>query len=1093
MRPPSAPPAYPRLAFFIAFVMILAARSAWAGPTASLVGRVTDIAGAPLANVKVEGVDIATNQAFTSQTNRDGLYSLPNLPPGKYRVVVRRLGMRTVIKPGVELHVQDVVALNFSMQAGSIIESVTVPPGAPLIHIEDATLGAVIGPRAIAELPSLTRNPYDFVVLSAGAAPTGVERGIGFAANGQRAESGSFLLDGSDNNDAFASGPGQAVPLDAVREYRILTSSFTAEYGRNAGFIANVVTRGGGNDIHGGAYEYLRNSVFASNTFQNNALGLPRPVFSRNQFGAQLAGPVRKDKLFFFASAESIRVRSSNAVQFYVPTPQLLAVSSPGTQAIFQRYPLPAGLSGSDVLLRPVCPYGAFCNQGAIGIPAFAMVSRTGPIDAGAGPPQNTYLAMGRVDYSLDSRTTLTGRYAVQDADRLPAVSQPYSAQLDRSTLGRTQNVAVTLLRTVRPDFTTESRLVYSRISQWSPQIPAGVLPEFEINVESVALPSGELEFGGAQNSLQFFQNGNRIWGRHDFKFGGQYVQLRDNRSLNDDDETEPNHGAFADAQSFVDGMLSSFQIASAPSGNKHHYRYNDLAFFLQDTWKVGPRLTLSPGLRYEYFGEQHSPGQEQGMDANFYYGPGAGIFEQIANGSVLPTADAPGKYRNRFYLPDRTNFAPRLGLAFDITGEGRTVLRTGAGIFYDRLPGFGGVAPNPPGYALARLLQVQLTPALLSNPNSVLNGQPIPAASTLIFHKDQNLRTSYTANWNLSLEHRISNDAVVAASYLGSSGNRLYALMNDNRQGSGQFVGRPDTRLFEGASSFQTLSNLGHSSYQALQIRADRRTPARLGLQFGANYTWSHSVDNLSSLANDDRVAGTSAYLLDPFNPAPDKGSSDYDARHRLAAYFIWQPPALRHIPWLGGWEFSGILSFQTGQPFSLEDGGVPGIEALDDARPRVTGPLPAVFPAGRMVADALSANTFLYLPLNPIRDAAGNCLKLTAPLSCQLSVNGPYGGTIGRNIYRRPGTSFQNLAVMRNFDLARLGRPGIRLQVRAEFYNPLNHSNLYVNYDTNDAAQQSFNTRTGTTPGVTASYGAPDRLPQEARQVVLALKIFF
>ncbi|HXB71225.1 MAG TPA: TonB-dependent receptor [Candidatus Acidoferrales bacterium] len=1081
--------------------MILLVQPAWAGPTASLAGRVTDSTGTPLANVKVAGVDIETNQVFASQTNRDGIYSLPNLPPGTYRVVVSKLGMRTVVKPGVELHVQDIVDLNFSMQAGSIIESITVPAGAPLIHIEDAMLGDIIGQRAIAELPSLTRNPYDFVVLGAGATSTGVDRGIGFAVNGQRAESGSFLLDGSDNNDAFASGPGQAIPLDAVREYRVQTSNFTAEYGRNAGFIANVVTRGGGNDIHGDAYQYIRNSGFAANTFQNNALGLPRPVFNRNQFGAQLAGPMLRNRLFFFAAAESILVRSSNAVPFYVPTPQLLSVSSPGTQALFRRYPLPAGLSNSDLLLRQVCPYGALCNPGTspnpgaaageVVVPSFAKVSRRGPIDAGAGTPQNTYLMMGRVDYILDSSTTLTGRYAFQDQDRLAVVSQPYSPLLDRSTLARNQNSAITLAHTIRPNFTAESRFVYSRISQWSPQSPPGGMPEFAVDVESVSLPFGELQTGGAENTLQFFHTANLIKGRHDFKFGGQYVQLRDNRAPGDDDETEANRGVFADVQGFVDGVLSSLQLSGGPSV-RSHYRYNDFAFFLQDTWKIAPRLTFSPGLRYEYFGEQHSPGREQALDANFYYGPGANIFERIANGSALPTADAPGPYRNHFYLPDRNNFAPRLGLAYDITGEGRTVLRTGAGVFYDRLPGFGSVAPNPPSGGLARLFDVPLTPAVLANPKSVLDGQPIPAASTLIFRKDQNLRTAYTVNWNLSLEHRISNDYVAAASYLGSSGNRLYASMNDNRQGSGEFVGRPDTRLFEGGSSFDSLSNLGHSGYQSLQIKVDQRSPTALGLQFGANYAYSHSIDNLSSLGGDDRVAGTSSYLLDPFNPALDKGSSDFDVRHRVAAYFIWQPPG-RHNVLLRGWEFSGILSFQTGQPFSLIDDGVPGTDETDDTRPRVTGPLPALLSGSRMVADALTPNTFLILPLNQIRDSAGNCYTGSAPLSCEMSVNGPYGGTIGRNNYRRPGTAFQNLAVMRNFDLSRLGRQGLKLQFRAEFYNPLNHSNLYVNYNSNDAAQQSFNTRTGTTPGVTASYGAPDLLPQEARQVVLALKILF
>jgi hypothetical protein len=1079
-----------------AYLLMLVGALACSAATATLAGRVTDSRGAALANVRVEGVDIETNIAFVTQTNREGLYTLPNLPPGTYLLTVSGPGMKTVVKPGVELHVQDMVAVNFSMQFGSVIESVTVPPGAPLIDVADPMPGIVVGPRAIAELPSLTRNPYDFVVLDAGAAPTGTKRGIGFAVNGQRAESGSFLLDGSDNNNAFAGGPGEAMPLDAVREYRIQISNFTAEYGRNSGFIANAVTRAGGNVIHGSAYDYVRNSALASNTFQDNALNLPKPVFNRHQFGAQFAGPARKDKVFFFFAIEPILVRSTNAAQFWVPTPQLLSLSSPGTRALFRAYPLPTGISNSDVFRSRVCPYGVSCDQGSrtgeVVIPAFAMVSKVGPVDAGAGDPQNAYLLTGRVDYRLDSRTTVTGRYALQEVDQVPAVTQPYSRKLDRSTTLRSQNGTLTLSHTLGPGFTIESRLVYSRISQWSPQSPPGGLPEFDINAQNISLPSGELQFGGSQNSAQFFQNANRTWGRHDLKFGGQYLQLRDNRSP-EDNEIDPNLGVFTDVQGFVDGVLSSFQVASGPSLSKHHYRYNDFALYLQDTWKVAPRLTFSPGLRYEYFGEQHSPAWEQGLDANFYYGPGANVFERIANGSVLPVADAPGEYRNHFYLPDRTNFAPRMGMAFDLTGEGRTVMRLGAGIFYDRLPGFAGVAPNPPMGGLAQLSDVPLTPALLANPNSALNGQPIPAASTVIFRKDQNLRTAFTADWNASLEHRIWHEYVVAASYLGSSGNRLYAWANDNRQGSGELVGRPGTRLFEGASYFDSLTNLGHSTYQSLQIKVEQRNPTRLGLQFGANYAWSHSIDDVSSLGNDDRLAGTSSRLLDPFDPSFDKGSSDYDVRHRLAGYFIWQPPALRHNFLLGGWELTGIVSFQTGQPFSLSDGSVPDAEELGNTRPRVTGPLPAEFSSGQMIADPLTPNDFLILPLNPIRDSAGNCLTETAPLSCQLSGNGPFGGTIGRNNYRRPGTIFQNLAIMRNFDLSGFGRPGIRLQVRAEFYDPLNHSNLYVNYKTNDAAQRSFNTSAGGVPGVTASFGTPNGLPQEARQVVLALKILF
>ena len=313
--------------------------------------------GEILAGAQLEATNIDTNTVFRGTTNQEGLYRILSLPPGNYRVIVRMFGFRTIVKPGVRLHVQDVIALNFSMQIGSVIASITEEEGVPLIQAETAVQSTTVNQLAITELPSLTRNPYDFVGLSAGAAPASVSRGIGFAINGQRAESGSFLLDGSDNNDAYNSGPGEIVPLDAVQEYRLLTNNYTAEYGRNVGFVANVVTKSGTNELHGVAYYFNRNSKLAANTFENNARGISRPVFNRHQLGGAIGGPIFKDKLFFFAAFEPILVRSFATLSYYVPTPELLAISSAGTNALFDRFPLPSQLSSTDVSTRTVCPY----------------------------------------------------------------------------------------------------------------------------------------------------------------------------------------------------------------------------------------------------------------------------------------------------------------------------------------------------------------------------------------------------------------------------------------------------------------------------------------------------------------------------------------------------------------------------------------------------------------------------------------------------------------------------------------------------------------------------------------------------------------
>jgi hypothetical protein len=1095
----------------------------FASPTATVAGRVTDSLGGVLAGAQIEVTNVETNTSFRARTNQLGLYRVPNLPPGYYRVIVRMFGFRTMVKPGLKLHVQDVIGLNFSMQLGSAIASITQEEGVPLVQSETGMQSTTVNRLAITNLPSLTRNPYDFVALSAGAAPAGT-RGAGFAVNGQRAESGSFLLDGSDNNDPYNSGPGQIVPLDVVEEYRLMTHNFTAEYGRNTGFIANVVTKSGTNDIHGAAYYFNRNSALAANTYENNARGIPRPVFNRHQLGGAVGGPILRDKLFFYGAVEPILVRSSATLSYYVPTPELLAVSSAGTNEMFRRFPVPSNLSATDVSIRTVCPFGRFCgstiNSGFVTIPAFASTTRTGPVDAGAGVPQNTSLWTGRLDYTLNERSTLNLRYAFQDANQYATVTQPYSAELDQPFGIRNQNITLNLTRYLSGSFYTESRAVFSRLLQESPAAPIEEFPSFTITGDtisgstgSISLPTARNAFGGSQNIFQLYQGANWIRGSHNVRFGWQYQHLRDSRVPVESLSSRSNQGEFRDLQGFVDGLLTSYQLSLDPKGklpgeliqppfgpsvSLRHYRFNDMAGFFQDSWKISPRLTLSPGLRYEYFGSGHRTGSEKPLDASFYYGQGNTLYQRIANGRLLRTIDAPGDYRNHYFLPRHRNFAPRLGLAYGFSGSGKTVLRLGSGLFFERLPGYAFENTNPPAFSIARLSAVSLTPAIFDNPYSVFPQSTIPVPPSTVTHFDQDLKTAYVGQWNVTLEHELTRNLVVSGAYLGSKGNRLYRLLNVNRIGSGQFDGRPGERLFNSASSFTTISNEADSSFHALQLRVESPGIRNLGIQFGANYTWSHSIDNASTLLGDDIAA--SPLPLDAFDPRLDKSSSDHDVPHRMVGHFVWQLPFgstsgsyKKHL--FSGWEISGIVSFQAGQPFNLRDSRVADRDLADNTRPRVTGPLPDALRGSTIVADAQTPNAFLILPLNIVRRPDGSCLETATPFGCQFSVNGPFNGSLGRNFFRRPGTQFQNLAFLKNFDLpASNRREGLKLQLRAEFYNFFNHSNLYFKADTANVAVSSFNTSSGTSsPGVLASYGTPDRFPQEARQLVLAVKLIF
>ena len=1130
-----------RTALILRYALLLSGLASAAAAqtfTGTITVRVLDPHQAAVPNAIVLLRNVATGVDRPTSTSSEGEYVFTLVPPGKYTVRVEASGFApSSVSADVVVAASSRVDITLGVTGLKEAFNVVVE-NRVAVQTDSAQLGTTVSQFQLSELPSITRNPYDFVALAAGANPSSDTRGIAFAVNGQRSASGNYVLDGGENNDTFIASPAQVVPLDAVQEYAVQSNNYAAEYGRNAGFIANVVTKSGTNQFHGSVYDFVRNSALAANTFNNNANGLARPVFNRHQFGGVVGGPVWKQKLFFFVSAESILVRSNRPSTFFVPTPQLLAISSPGTQAIFQKYPLPSNLSTTNVLTRRVCPFDAACDPqtgaGFVMLPAFAFTSRTGPKDAGAGAPQNTILVTGRVDWVIDPKTQFFARYAFQNKDQFPTVFQPYSATLDQSGSGRNQNIALNLIRVWSAHLAMESRIVYNRVigdpegpqqAANFPATPKPPIPFFFISNEPATLPGGSSSFGGPQNLYQLFQTATWVTGKHTLRFGGQYVHLRDNRTFA---AAGAAVAEFPNVQGFVDGILRRYAIALDPKGHfpgeqvgppfgppsfVRHFRYNEPALFVQDAWKITPRLTLNVGLRWEYFDVLHSTGGERELDANFYLGAGTGLLQQIANGRFLHAVDAPGDLKGRLYRPEYTDFSPRLGLAWDIFGDGKTVFRSGVGIFYDR--NFGdvlfNVIQNPPNYSVAVLRNVQVVPQVLSNQYAVFPNSPLTLPSSMARMLSANLKTAYTISWNATIEREVAGKLVLAGSYVGASGNRLYANNFINRIGSGGLLDPSCVttlfasdgvtplgpnyadncpRLNISADNINQRVNLGHSTYHGLQLRLDSRYVQSWGLQFGANYTWSHSIDNQSSFFADDPLALNGGFL-DAFYAGLDKGPSDFDQRHHFVTYFIWNLPlgrngqnwASRYV--LGGWEISGLLGFQTGQPFGIFDSGVYDWSAF--TRPRLTGPAPSV--VGHPVPDASNPNSFLYLPINQVYDPnTGLCPAKAAPFACEISVNGPFDGNISRNTYRRPGTQFHNVAFMKNFALP---KEGMRLQFRAEFYNLFNHPNLYINPDSDDVNISTFNAAPNSpSPGVTALFGATTA---DNRQIVIALKLLF
>jgi hypothetical protein len=1114
-------------------------------PNGTVSGRVLDEKGAVIAKARLTLINKGTNLKRHFFSDEEGNYTFVSVPPGSYTLTAENQGFSTAKLDNIEVKVAGQTEIvDISLKAGGMSEVVEVGSGTDssnsvLVKVtgDAATLGTGITREQISELPSLTRNLFEFVALSAGASPTNEVRGIGLAVNGQRSAGGNYVLDGGENNSIFLAGPAQNLSQESVKEFVILTNNYTAEYGRNAGFIANIVSNVGTDIPHFNLFDFVRNSSLAANNFDNNARGLAKPKFNRHQFGGSVGGHISKEKLFFFTAVEPIVVRSTGATTFFVPTRQLVDLSVTSireifnqTRAITQQQNSAAFLPDGNqpgALMREICPAGVSCNpatkQGLVIIPAYAPVSvNNGPKNFGAGYPQNTALASGRLDYNINEKMQLFGRYSLEYSNFFGLVNQPYSEDLYQDQKYRSQNIQLNLTRIWSNRLITESRAIYGRAREEREATAkfgdSTYLPDIRLLgvANGVSVPFGSNQFFDLQNVYQLYQTATLTKGQHLFKFGTQYFHARE--AITPPVLSELPTATIVGTQNFINGMIGNYRVTFDTQGKninenvvapftvatvKRHYNYNEASLFVQDSWKIHPRITLTPGLRWEYFGILHSVRSEKDLDANFYYGEGSSIYERVRNGKFYRVSEAPGKYKGHFYLPDYKNFAPRMGIAWDIFGTGKTILRSGVGVFYDRNFGnvLANVSVNPPTTAQVNST-LSLTTDLVRNPFAFI---PAGAAFTLQNpsgrHIDQDLKTAYTISVNTSLEYRLNSSVLVGLAYVGAKGERLNSINDINKPGSAEAYGYTATDfrhgLVENVAELNTRGNLGDSTYNSMQIKVETNRLKNFGLQFGANYTWSHSIDTASSVFYDDVIANSVGFgFLDPFNPSLDKGDSDFDIRHRFVTNFIWNIPFAKNLnnrfakAVFDDWEISGILSFQTGQPFSIYFSGTEGYDGNSSPRPILLSSfLPTYKSLTPLRPDASQPNTFQYL----IYD-----LSKLAPLD---SVNGSFNGAISRNIFRRPGTQYHNLAVMKNFSLPKIfGREGTKLQLRGEFYNAFNHANLYVNVGTNDIAQ----VLSDPVPAVTANRGrqfqfatrdgtSPISSFVDNRQVVVAAKFIF
>jgi Carboxypeptidase regulatory-like domain/TonB-dependent Receptor Plug Domain len=1101
--------------------------------TGRIAGTITDPTGAVIPDVRVTVTHTATQVTRKTSTDHDGYYQVLALPIGNYKVTAEHGGFRTVISNDYKLLINQALRIDIKMEVGAANQTVEVGAQAAPVETVNATLGQSVTGRVLTNMPLNGRDALDLALLQPGVTESNDDNsGAGnYSIAGGRTDSVTFLLDGGLNNDLLDNSNLLDPNPDSIAEFRLLTSNYTAEYGRNGGGIISEVIKSGSNQIHGSAFDFFRNRVLDANDFFNIPLGIPRLDLKRNQFGGTLGGPIRKDKAFFFLAYQGQKqIQAVPDVDVPVYTPQELqgnfsqAVNGgpdPNVAAFLENNPYFASPNGNaaqaiidPTKIDPVTQ--AYIKAGLVATsPTNQTVCNangicTGLLSTSLEQTNNADELTTKFDFDLSAKDKVSGTIGANRTlflnpfpyATVPGFPSRTTADYYFTNIGYTRIFSPTLLNEFHFVTHRSNYLQDSVVKQLpaGPSLGIGITPDLATGPTNVFFDTG-YQFGPSEQGPTRFVENTFSWtdavswtrGKHNWKFGAGFSPYQENLVYdyytNGEFDFYSLSSSTASGNPYADFLLGGasayFQGPLAASNIRSKSTY----VFGQDEWHVRKNLVLTMGLRYEYNTPKYDT---EGRSFSVIPGLQSQRFPNAPLGMVFPGDPGAPTGVN---FPDKKNFAPRFGFAWDPTGKGKTSIRGGFGVFYDILKGednlqfngevpfyaepglfFNSVGPSqsgPVGYLEQPYQSAGATNPFPSKPPTAnVSFAPfLPINSSgAVFVVDPHLRTPYVYQYNLSLQHNLFADTVLETNYVGSSGRGLTSLRDINPMVLGTTNRALDSSCLGCFGQLPEFQNVSNANYNALEASLSRQPKSsKLGTAyFTLAYTYGHNLDNASGFAQ--RNSQVPAYSPNLFY-----ASGDTDVRQRISFSGGWDLPFDRM--WATGpkrltrgWSVYPIVTWRSGFPFDIPAGlgnttdptnpGTSGagdpylshaavvapIHMLDPRRqttivPTIYGTNPNTgacqITTGAPVTGhfIFDPNSFSNIPLqnNAYYGGDNPCFPELDPVD--NPADRTYG--LGRNVLRGPHLTNVDAALAKTTAITER----VSLEFRVEYFNVLNH----------------------------------------------------